>query len=556
MADSSKEEKQNYLRENILDKGYDTNDFVDFLKARKGGEEGADVSNWSMEDLQLVVGEFISLVGNPKKNENQPTNHPNQNRENTQQNPQVQASNSNTNEFGMKDEDFGIIISDYLDCQPLEKTELSKYDNVEVKIKSYKKVDKGLFSKSYFSFLIETLPLNFNVNRRYSDFEWLKERLSIIFNTNVLPRLSKKGKIVLENKINRRMRDLEKFLNYLLKDPIIRNSKILFDFLFIENEEEFHKVKKVYDKMKTANEIKDFRAPNGKIRVNVTSNKEQYLEYIKDNAAFNETALKKIDKNFKDLRNEMNVVINRINSFCPLFDKLIKISTKYYDDNASIESYNQIKHLFESWANVLKKQNSFFFIDVKEYYKLMGGNHQHIRELVQQVENHKANYYKISKSLISKKIELFRKEDTTNWQLDLADVNNLVSFYNDKTKAYKKICFKETNNVIKIKEKYGYYLNRLISEYERMRNINAIENKAKMIQYAKKQQEIFSEYIQIMGEIIGVMDAYIIEKRKDSEVGQNVNLDIEINENYENNNNQQKNEEKNEDVNNNNNSYD
>ena len=163
MSDNSQEEKQNYLRENILDKGYDTNDFVDFLKARKG-EEGADVSNWSMEDLQQVVREFISLVGNPKKNESQPTNHQNQNRENVQQNPQVQTSNSNTNEFGMKDEDFGIVISDYLDCQPLEKTELSKFDNVEVKIKSYKKVDKGLFSKSYFSFLIETLPLNFNVN--------------------------------------------------------------------------------------------------------------------------------------------------------------------------------------------------------------------------------------------------------------------------------------------------------------------------------------------------------------------------------------------------------
>ena len=42
MADKDIEEKQNYLRENILDKGYDTNDFTIFLKAKKG-EDAEDV---------------------------------------------------------------------------------------------------------------------------------------------------------------------------------------------------------------------------------------------------------------------------------------------------------------------------------------------------------------------------------------------------------------------------------------------------------------------------------------------------------------------------------
>jgi hypothetical protein len=33
--DASQEEKQNYLRENILEKGYDANAFVAFLKTKK-----------------------------------------------------------------------------------------------------------------------------------------------------------------------------------------------------------------------------------------------------------------------------------------------------------------------------------------------------------------------------------------------------------------------------------------------------------------------------------------------------------------------------------------
>ena len=56
----SEEEKQNYLRENILERGFDGNTFVSFLIEKKG-EAGADVANWSLSDLKIVVAEFISL---------------------------------------------------------------------------------------------------------------------------------------------------------------------------------------------------------------------------------------------------------------------------------------------------------------------------------------------------------------------------------------------------------------------------------------------------------------------------------------------------------------
>ena len=543
MEDNTAEEKQNYLRVNILDKGYDTNKFIEFLKSKKG-EDGADITNWTMEDLKHIVKEFISLISKEEANGNNPFQEDNQGNTQTStaypSNELNSNSNSNNEIWGEKDEDFGIILPQFENCKVCETTELSKYENVQVSINSYKKIDKGIFTKSYFTFLIVTNPLNLNVYRRYSDFDWLRERLSVIYNTNILPPLSKKGKIVEERKIKRRMRDLEKFLNYLLKDPIIKNSNILYEFLSIENEEELSTIKVNYNKCKTPSEIKNVKSVNGKIRVNVSHNKEQYVEYIGEIASFNETVLKKLEQNFFYLRNDMNVAINRLMSFSPLFDKLIKISSKYYDDNTTIESYKQIKSLFESWSNTLQKQNSFFFIDLKEYFKFLEGNYNHIKELVQVVESHKTNYNKISKSLIAKKIELFKKQETSNWQLDVVDTNNLVSFYNDKTVACKKICSQETNNVIKIKEKYGYYVNRMISEYERLRHINALENKEKTVQFANKQQHILSEYCQIMGEIIGVMDGCIVEKLKEEEKIKKVNHEIDINENDNNNQQQEK----------------
>ena len=541
-SDASQEEKQNYLRENILEKGYDANQFVAFLQSKKG-EAGSDISNWSMVDLYEVVQEFISK--NSPKKESEPIS-PQQQEPVSQNNQNISSSEVKINIPKRKtqgstptltDEDYGLIIPEFLNCQKSETTDLSKYDEIEISVKEPKKVNNGFFSKTFINYLITTNPLDINVRRKHDDFTWLRERLSIIFNLNILPRLPKKGKVNEDKHINKRIRNLEKFLNYLVKDPLIKNSNILYDFLTMENDKDFEKRKKIYNKMKTPTELKDIKTIDGIIRINVTANKEIYLDNIKANSAFNETCLKKFNQNFKLLKEEMNTVIGRVLSFSPLFDKLIKISTTYLESSTIIESYNQMKNIFNSCADMLKRQSGFFYNDVKEYLKLLSGNYHHTRELVQIVEAQKNNYNKASKNLISKKIELFKKGDTNAWQLDIKDRNNLQEFYSDRIASYKKICFKETNNVIKVKEKYGYHLNKIISEFKRMKNINIVEHKNKVIQFATKESEIVSDFFKIMGEIIGVMEKYKENATKeDNNMEQEVQPPVDVNNIDENNN--------------------
>ena len=365
MEDNNQEEKQNFLRENILEKGYDVNEFVSFLKSKKG-EAGSDISNWSMKDLHDVVREFISINSPQSESEIQQnqsiTKTENQNRKNSLPTvATIQSPGDNGGSINLTEEDFGIIIPEYLNCLKSETTDLSQYDDLEITVKEPKKIDNGFFSKAFINFLITTNPINANVRRKHSDFVWLRERLSIIFNLNVLPRLPKKGKVNEDKKINKRMRNLERFLIYLAKDPLIKNSQIFYDFLTIDNDSNFEKRKKIYNRLKTPIELKDIKTINGKMKISVTKNKEQYLDNIRDNAAFNETALKKFNQNFKLLKAEMKTVIGRVLSFSPLFDKLIKISTTYLDNNIIIESYNQMKNLFNTWGETLKKQSSFFF---------------------------------------------------------------------------------------------------------------------------------------------------------------------------------------------------
>ena len=546
MEDNSQEEKQNFLRENILEKGYDVNQFVIFLKSKKG-EAGSDISNWSIHDLYEVVSEFVSTNSPQSESEAQQ----NQQTENKKNDlpviATIQSPGDRNSSITLTEEDFGIVIPEYLDCLKSETTDLSQYDDLEITVKEPKKVDNGFFSKAFINFLITTNPINANVRRKHSDFVWLRERLSIIFNLNILPRLPKKGKVNEDKKINKRMRNLERFLVYLAKDPLVKNSQIFYDFLTIDNDSNFEKRKKIYNKLKTPIELKDVKTNNGKIKVNVTIHKEQYLDNIRDNAAFNETALKKFNQNFKLLKTEMKTVISRVLSFSPLFDKLIKISTTYLDNNIIIESYNQMKNIFNTWAETLKKQSAFFFNDVREYLRLLSGNYHHMRELVQLVETIKTNYNKTSKNLTNKKMELFRKGDVSSWQLDIKDKNKLNEFYSDRMASYKKICFKETNSVIKLKEKYGYHLNKMISEYQRLRKINTIENKEKTIQFCKKESQISSDYFKVMGEIIGIMENCVEKTNKEEQdMEQKVEPPMEINDeeinniNYENEQNENK----------------
>ena len=579
MEEKDQEEKQKYLRQNILDKGYDANDFIAFLESKKG-EGASDISNWSKIDLYAVVQEYI-LVHTKDSTNSKPKTEPsnnnntntNTNNNNINNNIEPKKENNNNNDknskilndyeiiedksviknemindkkekinsknFVANDENFGMIVPDFIICQKAETNALNNQDNLEITVSDPQKVDNGFFSKAYINFLISTNPLNFKVRRKHADFVWLRERLSVIFNLNVLPRLPRKGKVNGDNHIKKRMRNLERFLNYLLKDNLVKNSKIFYDFLTLEKDDDFEKQKKIYNKLKSPTEIREVKTLDGKLKIQVTEQSEKYFNKIKSNAALNETVLKQINDTFKLLKLEMNATITRISSFFPMFDKLIKIRKSYLPNNILSQSYMQLKNIFTSWVDILKKQNNFFLKDVKEYLKLLGGNYHHMKELTELVDEQKNYYRKISRNLIAKKIDLYDNRDAADWQLDAQDKKNVKNLVKDKLTAYKKICHNSTVDAIKLKEKYGYQLNKIISEHERLRSIANVENRQKLIDFTRIQSKISSDHIILMGKIIGIMDDCFESpdnyEDKDKEVDMNEIQEEENNENNENN---------------------
>ena len=549
----STEEKQNFLREKILEKGYDVNEFVQFLTEKKG-EEGADVANWSMEDLKLVVNEFVKLHGGqveeevkkpepkveqkkvkvsmfdimgssvskkskseplqnqPKKpptEVKQPQNSQNLTKAQSPSQNQQQTYNANNSMTGTESE-YGIIIPENMNCKPLEQTELSKFEKLEITVSKPEKKNEGFFSKTYVTYMVSTSPASYIVRRRYTDFVWLRSTLLNHFPTSVIPPIPKKNRLVGDNFadpfIAKRGRGLEKFMNYLAKDPIIKNSQIFFDFLYIGAETDFNSKKKVYEKVKTMTDVNEFRNKDAKVEVMISAEKENYVENIKDHSNVNINLLKKLNTSLKLLFDEINAVTTRMDEIGNIWEQIYKSSEKYFDHNMTCECYKQVSNLFKNWSGILKQQNNVVNVDLREHFKFIRKNFVSMKDLSNSIETYRSNYQKASKNLIAKKDDLFRRGEPSKWELDPHDKIEMNKITKNKKEAVLLMCKKETLNTIGLKEFYGLYLNRIIFEYERMRNLNAASNQYILNSNVKKLTDISGQFLIFAGEINSAID--------------------------------------------------
>ena len=571
MTDSSQEEKQNFLRETILEKGYNTEQFVNFLIDKKG-ENGADVAVWTMNDLKIVVKEFIKLNGGSVEEEEEPPKPEvkqetktakkismfdilNDAKPRTQPQPQVQQTiketstpqvkvepqkpkpqiqpqtqqnveqkkieenKANTVAFLGNESDYGVIIPETIQCKKCEITDIGKKEGINIVLSEPVKKEGGFLKKDYMTYLISTYPVSYKVRRRYTDFGWLRTALQTNFPTNLIPPIPKRNRFGVdpfaESFVSKRQRGLEKFLNYLTKDPIIKTSQLFYDFLYIGAEVDFNSKKKVYQNTKTITDAKEFKTIDGKGAVSITGEKEGYLENIRDYILINNNLFKKLNMSFKSLFDEMNTVINRMEEISNMWNQIYKASEKYFDNNTSCECYKQMSNLFKTWSVTLKENNNIINVDIREHFKFIRKNFASLKELITTVDTHKYNYQKNVKNLMSKKEDYFKRGDPTKWELDPKKQGDYSLIAKDKKTSIFKMFPKDTSYTINLKEVYGFYINRAISEYERMRNLNGISSKEIVTKNVNKMTEILGKIHSCVGEINSSLDSAALNKTND-----------------------------------------
>ena len=526
--DSSEEEKNAYIKENLIDKGYDLFSFNQFL-CNKSGDKEFDINKFTMNEISEGIKEYLnstplgktsdvsappliektekkekknifkSILGITKKIKNNKNEEIKKEDDGKIDKPEIKKEDKNY--------DYGFRLPEKLKCQNVEETEISQYEDLPIKIGVPEKIGKGIRKKATTYFTTIAVPLGKVVKRSFDDFEWLRQRLTKMFDSNFIPSLPKINIILGIGNEEQTTRMIERFMHYLSLDPIIKNSQILYDFLSIENYDEFIKKKKEYENITPCNDIQEFKSLTGEIDINFDDEKENRLKIIKDFCNNNSKLLDKLNSNLNSLYQEMNTVIKRTNEIAEIWGNLFKTSEKYNDDDISKEIYFQMNNYFFNLAKNFKQQNEFLNIDIKESFIFMQHNYVSVNELIKRIENKKKIYFKEEKVLISLKEDLFKTRNTTEHKIHNVDID--VDKKNDLGEFdLSTLLPLNTQALLEMKKSYGFYLNRFLKEYDRMKKLNSVIYKEKIQRCYKTQNNIASELCACVETLMSSMDAY------------------------------------------------
>ena len=511
MEDDDIETKQNFLRINILDKGYDPNSFYQFLITKKG-DDSIDITNWSISELEQCVKEFSELNEpiqepiiidhdddiKPLNNDNEqqqhhesenPQQHPNElTTKNTEQ-PEHIHSYSSSQIYQELLNDSGTI-----QCIKSTQTKLSQEPELNITLSSPEKVEGGFFSKSYITYLLQTQPLNYQVRKRYSDFEWLRQYLSSIYVGSFIPPIPRKnyGDRFNEYFISKRMRGLEKFIQNLSLDPLIGVSPLFLDFISIDNENEWNERKAEYLKYKVPSSLSEIITTTGDIKYTITPEQEMHFKNIKDNVTNNEILLKRIITSYKALLLSIDDVTTKLNEIAEMWKQLRDNSTKYYENKTVTAIYGNMSKLTLDWSETLKSQGAFLNLEIKEYFKYIKNEFKAMKELTLKCDNSQLAYKKGYERLEMKKEYLFTLQDVSKWGIENDKDENLQMNMQDKTYCMSRMLPKETEMVLDLKKWYGFYLQSVISEYERLKELNEKKHTKRILTFSRMNIEILT----------------------------------------------------------------
>ena len=227
--------------------------------------------------------------------------------------------------------------------------------------------------------------------------------------------------------------------------------------------------------------------------------------------------------NLKQLNNEMNNVNSRINEISIIFDNLYSVSEKYNYCSTIINAFKNSSLFYKNIYETNKKNIEIININFREYFKYIKNIYRGLKENLNTLELAKNNFYTNQTKLNSKKEALFQKGDTSKWGLDSKDKTDMNSLLNNKQLAFVKMLPKENKNLFGLKKTYGYYLNKGLNEFERIRNILSLKNIDIVFEYGNKFKlnidELSEQFKEILNELMK-------EKMKNNELEENKRSDV------------------------------
>ena len=457
--------KQSLLQTEILEKNYDRTAFINFCMSKK--ENGDDLNNWTYEELTQIIQEFVKFHNQENNNEiKENTNHTGEEELKTENLEKMEKFNA---------EEHKNFQDIKINCRKLEKTQLNN-NELKITVKNPKEKEGGVFGKNYVLYEVHTEPFGWNVERRYSDFDWLRKLLQKFFPSfNVPPLPNKKmgNKRFTDAFLQKRMKFLNLFINNVVQSESFKASQILYSFLSYEDRGKFDSKFKEFQTQTPSPYVEEYKTLDGIITISLDEKNERYFKNINKYFNLQATILDKVNYNLKMLNHNMNVVCELLKVIQKNFEVLHVLNTRVMMKPTITKTYEEIGCFFKNWGRVLTKQKDLIKNHMKDFFKYVNLEGKAYSELIVRREELKEKYTTENTRVTAKKEKVYATGDVNKFEINQDDRNiDKERLLKDKPYAYEHICLEDSRNLEKIHNQLGYAnkmnmreLRKMIKEY-------------------------------------------------------------------------------------------
>ena len=390
-------------------------------------------------------------------------------------------------------------------CQILEK---SKINNIEVKaiISNPRKVSDSLVKNSYLLYDITTQKLNWLVNRRYSDFVWLRETLCSLFPSTFIPQLPKKkmgNRRFEEDFVEKRLKGLQFFLDEVLKSEVLKSADPLVTFLSCGERGFFEQQMKIITpKMINVDSILGIKSFNGKITVadldnEFFNNSSGYFNNVENFFNSQSGLIKDIKENLNNYNIHIVEACKHLEQIENGFSRLSQYYSKANLAKDICNVFEQYQIFFKNWKRVYINQTSIIRAKLSECLKYIKNSGLSLIELIERQNVVQKDYQKVKDDLMNKKEGNWKKMDITKWEMNPMDQIDSALLFRDKNYAFSKMCFQETLTLNHKGDLLGYYLsNNIVNIKNVLKNIEKflIDN---LVSFSKEIEPTVTDVVNV-----------------------------------------------------------
>ena len=486
------EQKTEILKKEILEKNHDQNAFINFCLSKK--ENGDDLNNWNLQELKKIIEEF-TLTQKEKENK---TNEyqKNINAENIVNS--MEKIDTSHLKVGEKKSIKTIIIQ----CKKLEKTILNdKKVNIIIR-NPIAKQSTNILKSGYIIYEVYTEETNWSVQRRYSDFDWLRNILIKFYPFKLVAPIP--GKKIGTRRfdvdfIEKRMDFLQKFIDTIIQDENFKACEPMIAFLSMKERTQFESKMKELSSYLPSKYIEDFRTFNCQVEISTEQSNdngemndsknptENYYTNIKSYFKLQTNLLERLNYNLKNFYKNMKVCCKNLEDVQKDFEMINQLNEKIFMREPIKKTYEEFGIFIKNWKRILFNQNEQIKESIKNFFKFVKLEGSAFLDMINRREEIRDKYIQESNTLRKKKEKLWIENNIKKWDIidDYNQVDNVL-LIKDKKYALSKMCTQDTLAVEKLKEQLGYANKMISNELKKFLNENSEKFMENMKDFVQK----------------------------------------------------------------------